>query len=473
MLLRADTLPVGVRWFEQYGEAPMGSTVVERLATWRAAGLVVLALTLAPALMVTTNAYAVQRNTVIARAQTWIDRPVPYSQSTYFGGYRTDCSGYVSMCWTTGWSWNTRTFHSVATTIPVDHLLPGDSLLKAGTHIKIFYGWVDDAHTMFVCYEQTGPTTKSSIQNIAHELADGYKPYRYEHIAGSPAPRNLLRNGSLDVWAKPVGVWPVPPARPVWWTFAGSRDATLTAHVHNLVKATYNSVQLINPSTSAKTFTDMSQEVTVTPETTYTLSAWARTACSPSGVEVHLDYLDAEDQPIATRRLVGSAAAVNGSTFREISTTVVSPKGAVRALVTLRLAGGTTSISETQTVPGTSAVFDEISLVRPQAAIGLKANAATFTIGHAVTLTGSVTPTAAVGAMSVMYMQKPGSSVWVRMHGHPIYATSTGAAMKCKYTFASGSRKGVYKFRAEVLAFAAYPGWAGSGMSSSVSVTLR
>ena len=451
----------------------MGSTIVDGPARQRAAWLVVLALALALVLMGTTNAYAIQRDTVIARAQTWVDNPVRYSQSKYFGGYRTDCSGYVSMCWATGSSWNTRTFHAVATTIPVDHLLPGDSLLKAGTHIKIFYGWVDDAHTMFVCYEQTGPSTKSSIQNIASEMARGYKPTRYEHIAGSPASRNLLRNGSLDVWAQPVGVWPVPPARPVWWQFAGSHDATLTARRQDLVKKTHNSVQLINPSTSAATFTDMSQEVTVTPETTYTLTAWARTTCSPSGVEVHLDYLDAADRPIATRRLVGSAATVSGTTFRELSTTVASPRGAVRALVTLRLAGGTTSVSSTQTVPGTSAVFDEISLVRPQAGISLKTNAATFTIGHAVTLTGSVTPLAAVGAMSVMYIQKPGSSIWVRMHGHPVYATSSGAAMKCKYTFARGSRKGVYKFRAEVLAFGAYPGWAGSGMSSSAIVTLK
>ena len=449
----------------------MGSTVADGSAKWHAAGLVVLALALTLVVMGATNAYAIQRTTVLARAQVRVDKPVPYSQSRYFAGYRTDCSGYASMCWATGTSWNTRTFYYVTHSIPTTQLAPGDALLKKGTHIRIFYGWVDDAHTQYVAYESANSMVAGCrIHRIADDLADGYKPTRYDHISGSVTSRNLLKNGSLDVWAKSLETW---RTQPVWWAFTGSRDATLTARRQDLVKATRNSVQLINPSTSAKTFTSMSQEVTVTPETTYTLSAWARTACSPTGVEVHLDYLDAADQPIATRRLVGSAAAVDGSTFRQLSTTVVSPKGAVRALVTLRLAGGTTSISETQTVPGTSALFDEISLVRPQAAISLKANAATFTIGHAVTLTGSVTPTAAVGAMSVMYIQKPGSSVWVRMHGHPIYATSAGAAMKCKYTFASGSQKGVYRFRAEVLAFSAYPGWAGSGMSSSVSVTLK
>jgi len=36
---------------------------------------------------------------VIANAKTWLNPPVPYSQTAYHNGYRTDCSGYVSMAW--------------------------------------------------------------------------------------------------------------------------------------------------------------------------------------------------------------------------------------------------------------------------------------------------------------------------------------------------------------------------------------
>jgi hypothetical protein len=308
------------------------------------------------------------------------------------------------------------------------------------------------------------------IHSIADDLAFGYKPTRYDHIASSPASRNLLRNGSFDVWARSDQTW---RNQPVWWEFTGSRDATLTTQRHDLVRATHNSVQLINPSTSASTFTQMSQVVTVTPETTYTLSAWARTACAPAGIEVRLEYRDAAGLSVTTKRVSGAAAAVGGSAFRQITTTVVAPRGAVRAVVTLRLAGGTTAISTTQTVSGTSAVFDEISLVRPQAKIGIKVSRSTSYIGKTVTVSGSVTPTAAVGNPTVVYVLTPGSSRWVAIARPKIYASGTAAAWRFAYHFRRGAHKGVYKFKAEVPAFAAYPGWLGSGMSSTVRVTLK
>jgi hypothetical protein len=41
----------------------------------------------------------VARNTMIARGQSWVDKHVPYNQQGSYEGYRTDCSGFVSMCW--------------------------------------------------------------------------------------------------------------------------------------------------------------------------------------------------------------------------------------------------------------------------------------------------------------------------------------------------------------------------------------
>src|SRR5512144_2705700 len=47
------------------------------------------------------------RRQAIERAFTWWDAKVPYSQSRSHGGYRPDCSGFVSMCWELGQSYTT------------------------------------------------------------------------------------------------------------------------------------------------------------------------------------------------------------------------------------------------------------------------------------------------------------------------------------------------------------------------------
>ena len=39
------------------------------------------------------------RRQIIARADHWVAQHVPYNQGAWHEGYRTDCSGYVSMCW--------------------------------------------------------------------------------------------------------------------------------------------------------------------------------------------------------------------------------------------------------------------------------------------------------------------------------------------------------------------------------------
>ena len=78
------------------------------------------------------SAFAISRNSVLARAQTRVDSPVKYSQKRHYLGYRTDCSGYVSMCWKTETSWSTRSFNSVTRRISASQLKPGDALLKKG-----------------------------------------------------------------------------------------------------------------------------------------------------------------------------------------------------------------------------------------------------------------------------------------------------------------------------------------------------
>jgi hypothetical protein len=434
----------------------------------RAAGLLP-AITLAFILLGAGSAFAITRATVLARAQTWMDTHVRYSQAKYYGGYRTDCSGYASMCWRTGTSWSTSSFHHVSHPITVAELRPGDALHKVG-HIRVFYGWVDDAHTMYVAYEQTSSSaasgTVTNIKYIATDLANGYHPCRYGHIQSSPPSLDLLRNGSFDVWALSRTTW---RDEAVWWSFAGSHDTTLTQHRKGVVKSTRNSAGLLNASRSRAVITSMSQVVTVTAETSYAVSAWARTDCDPAGLELRLEYLNAAGTSVLTTHTSGDIAGLSASAFRQMSVFVAAPAGAVRARVTIRLAGGTTALSTTETVSGTSAILDEVSLVRPQARIAIKASAAHSHVGGKVTLSGAVTPAAAIGRAYILYVQKPGSTTWVRYHSHDVYSAGGAAAWKCVYAFKKGMRKGVYKFRAELPAFS---WWLGAA-AGAASVRLK
>ena len=85
---------------------------------------------------------------VIANAKTWINPAVPYSQSAYHNGYRTDCSGYVSMAWQLGTPGQTTyTLANYSTKITKDQLKAGDVLLNASEHVLIFSSWANSAKT--------------------------------------------------------------------------------------------------------------------------------------------------------------------------------------------------------------------------------------------------------------------------------------------------------------------------------------
>ena len=69
------------------------------------------------------------RAQAIERGFGWLDANVPYSQSKSHAGYRTDCSGFVSMCWELGTSTTTSALVSTSTHASKlsswDQLLPG------------------------------------------------------------------------------------------------------------------------------------------------------------------------------------------------------------------------------------------------------------------------------------------------------------------------------------------------------------
>ena len=91
---------------------------------------------------------------VIANAKTWLNPAVPYSQSAYHNGYRTDCSGYVSMAWQLGTSATTWTLPNYSSPVTKDTLKAGDVLLNINEHVLIFSSWANTAKTQYYAYEQ-------------------------------------------------------------------------------------------------------------------------------------------------------------------------------------------------------------------------------------------------------------------------------------------------------------------------------
>lgn len=136
------------------------------------------------------------RRTAIERGFGWFDSQVPYSQSAYHAGYRTDCSGFISMCWQLGTSYTTADFISGGgKSGPIgsyDKLVPGDALVHrsgGSGHIVLFLGWNDSAHTAACVLEQA--STASDMQFRARTTsslrAGGYKAIRADKLASTGA----------------------------------------------------------------------------------------------------------------------------------------------------------------------------------------------------------------------------------------------------------------------------------------------
>lgn len=426
----------------------------------------IVALTIALTVLGPTSTYAISRNTVLARGQAWVDSPVHYSQAKRHLGYRTDCSGFVSMSWKTGTSWSTRTFHNVSHRIAVSALRPGDALLKKGYHIRLFYGWVDAAHTTYVAYESSdGIVAGTRTHSLADDLEFGYVPTRFDHISGSPAPRNILRNGTFDVWSKS---WGSQSAQPVWWQSGGSWWQTFATHRKDTAHSSRSSLKLSNPSGEPATYAELAQSAPVKAGAPYRLTAWTKTAYDAGGVSLKLVYLDAAGLPVAEREITGEASHIDGTGFKSMSMLMTAPSGAVTALVSVKLAGGGTADASGTVTPGTSVILDDVSLMSPRVTAGISASTKSARNGRTVVVSGPVSPAGAIGASAVVQVQRPGSA-WTTLSTSPVHASGRSAAWKGRMTFNHSMRRGTYRFRATIPAILGYQGIT----TNSVSVQLR
>jgi len=378
------------------------------------------------------NAYAITRDSVLARAQRWIDLSVPYSQSRYYGGYRTDCSGFASMAWQTGSSWTTRSLYKVSRPIAAADLRPGDAMLKAGYHVRVFYGWADPAHTAYVTYEQTGPTTKSSIKSLGIDLAYGYVPYRYKKIADGPPPWNAVANPTFDVWAS---------GAPVWWELPAERPATAgygdrDAYGHaSVIKVGTSALGLGNPSSRPKDVVEVSQIAPVTAGVPYTLSLMAGTTGDPAGLELGLRFMDAAGSALATTAITGNACGIDTTTLKRMSLTLTAPPGAVAASIGVRLRGG---VDATGSI-GTTATLDDARLYdNTPATMSSALSKASVTRRHSLTLRGRVTAPIAAGTVRI-YVIRPHKTKPSFLADRPLVAGAWSMmvkpTMRGKYTF--------------------------------------
>ncbi len=129
----------------------------------------------------------VNRSTVLSRANTWVAEKLPYSQTVCHtdanGTYRTDCSGFISMAWGLTSSYVTSTLPSVSTVIDKTALQPGDILDLPSTHVVMFVGWYDEAHTLANFYQE-GSTATGTYASTGVPLSHyaSYTAYRYNNI---------------------------------------------------------------------------------------------------------------------------------------------------------------------------------------------------------------------------------------------------------------------------------------------------
>jgi cell wall-associated NlpC family hydrolase len=132
-----------------------------------------------------------ERRAVIERALRWFDRGVPYSQARSFEGYRTDCSGFVSMCWGLDMSYSTADFASGgAESYALESyamLRPGDALVRRRTsrgHMVLFLGWNDESKTSACVIEQNGTRLDMELgaRTVSAMRASGFRAIRADRL---------------------------------------------------------------------------------------------------------------------------------------------------------------------------------------------------------------------------------------------------------------------------------------------------
>jgi putative cell wall-binding protein len=161
------------------------------------AALAVLTVCLAAGLAAPPGADAITRAEILKRSQRWVELGVPYSQTSYFEGYRQDCSGMASMAWKLSQSHSTRTLASQGVRISRDEIQPGDMMLKYNYHAAIFYKWADASHNWYWTLEESGSsgTAVTRLTKYPYWSQEGFEVFR---------PANIVEVNDYEPYIRPL-----------------------------------------------------------------------------------------------------------------------------------------------------------------------------------------------------------------------------------------------------------------------------
>ncbi len=127
----------------------------------------------------------ITRTEIMSRAQKWIDEEIPYSTTSQTDGYRQDCSGYVSYSWASSSSnggHTTSNMQDICTKITKSEVQQGDAILKPGTHVLLFGGWIDSDYFWEYAELHTGEVCTKSKSSYTHYTSNGYFPCKYNLV---------------------------------------------------------------------------------------------------------------------------------------------------------------------------------------------------------------------------------------------------------------------------------------------------
>jgi hypothetical protein len=150
------------------------------------------------------EARSITRTEVIKRANHWIKKKVRYSQSSYYQGYRRDCSGFVSMAWKLKGSYTSSSIRSVAKRISAKRLKPGDAVRRPG-HVEIFGGWKNKRKRTYWALEESS-WGKPALRRVKR-FKGGCSALRLKGIKDAPLPPKTRPHIELT----PVN----PPSKPI------------------------------------------------------------------------------------------------------------------------------------------------------------------------------------------------------------------------------------------------------------------
>lgn len=112
---------------------------------------------------------------------------MPYKQIGLHEGYRTDCSGFVSMCWglpKPGSATYGIGYYSVRTT--KQDLKAGDALICPGQHVTLFVEWTDvNRKTSYFGMEEANArlgTVKRIIPYPFFDNKECYYPIKFNNV---------------------------------------------------------------------------------------------------------------------------------------------------------------------------------------------------------------------------------------------------------------------------------------------------